>query len=164
MAGQAVKLARNLAGNKYFQIAAAGAALAGAAVGVHHAVKAHAAKKASAKRLEALNETEASFNQAVAAYLNAIQNGKLNDQELVMMINSVEAVSEELQHGDVTVTLSNKQLETLVAIMRDYTTRLANANDMELEKEPDIEEEGEYDNLILLAHFLNEQMRILDAA
>ena len=55
-------------------------------------------------------------------------------------------------------------MDALVAMLKDYTERLAKANKVELMDPPTSYSTEEASNVILLRHYLGEQQRILKAA
>lgn len=155
---QAMELAKQ---NKVILIGIGVAAAAAAGIGVAvHAVKA----KAEKKRQEALAELESSFNGAMRAYLDSVHDGNLNESALSDLISQVDEVKNGLDGGKIELDLSDGQLDALVAIMKDYTERLARANGVELAKAPKTKRKDSHPNLIVLRHYLHEQQRILEAA
>ena len=137
-------------------VAAAVATVGGA---VFHIVKSRANKKKAT-----ISGVQASFNEAMKNYLDSLRSGNLNDAALNDIIANVDAVKEDLDGGMLTIDFSNSQLDVLVAMLKDYTERLAIANDVALSDEPKSVDGDELANVLLLRHYLCEQQRILNAA
>lgn len=140
-----------------------GVGVVAAAVAVGGAI-AHVVKGCKKKEDELLSEVESSFNAAMKAYLDSLRGGELNEVALAEVIANVDAVKNGLDGGTLTIDFTDGQLDALVAMLKDYTERLAKANKVELMDPPASYSTEEASNVILLRHYLGEQQRILKAA
>lgn len=136
-------------------VVAAAAAVGGA---IAHVVK------GCKKKDELLSEVESSFNAAMKTYLDSLRGGELNEVALAEVIANVDEVKNGLDGGTLTIDFTDGQLDALVAMLKDYTERLAKANKVELMNPPTSYSTEEASNVILLRHYLGEQQRILKAA
>lgn len=138
-----------------------GVVVAAAAVG---GAIAHVIKGCKKKEDELLSEVESSFNAAMKTYLDSLRGGELNEVALAEVIANVDEVKNGLDGGTLTIDFTDGQLDALVAMLKDYTERLAKANKVELMDPPTSYSTEEASNVILLRHYLGEQQRILKAA
>ena len=77
-------------------------------------------------------ECVANYNASLARYLEAIGSGSLDDDLIARLISDLDALKENLDSGTISLELSVGESEKLVRIMADYTSKLANANSVEL--------------------------------
>lgn len=86
-------------------------------------------------------ECVANYNASLARYLEAIGSGSLDDDLIDRLISDLDALKESLDTGTISLELSVGESEKLVRIMADYTSKLADANSVELKAlgEPDSE-------------------------
>lgn len=138
-----------------------GVVVAAAAVG---GAIAHVIKGCKKKEDELLSEVESSFNAAMKTYLDSLRGGELNEVALAEVIANVDEVKNGLDGGTLTIDFTDGQLDALVAMLKDYTERLAKANKVELMDPPTSYSTEEASNVILLRHYLGEQQKILKAA
>lgn len=104
------------------------------------------------------------YNAALAAYLEAIQNGSLNVDVLDRLISALAAVKTDTDAGDITIEFSVGQSEALVNLVADYTRTLAEANSVDL-GDPAAPTPSSTDNPIVdLRHWLELQKRTFDEA
>lgn len=111
-----------------------------------------------------LSEEAEAFNEAMGRYLNSVSEGRLSKEDLLKVIEKVDDLQTGLDEKTMALELDAKQLRALVGMMRAYTEKLAEANDIDLKEEPATKNAGEYVDVILLRHYLGEQQRILEAA
>ena len=140
-----------------------GVGVVAAAAAVGGAI-AHVIKGCKKKEDELLSEVESSFNAAMKTYLDSLRGGELNEVALAEVIANVDEVKNGLDGGTLTIDFTDGQLDALVAMLKDYTERLAKANKVELMDPPTSYSTEEALNVILLRHYLGEQQRILKAA
>lgn len=140
-----------------------GVGVVAAAAAVGGAI-AHVIKGCKKKEDELLSEVESSFNAAMRTYLDSLRGGELNEVALAEVIANVDEVKNGLDGGTLTIDFTDGQLDALVAMLKDYTERLAKANKVELMDPPTSYSTEEASNVILLRHYLGEQQRILKAA
>ena len=140
-----------------------GVGVVAAAAAVGGAI-AHVIKGCKKKEDELLSEVESSFNAAMKTYLDSLRGGELNEVALAEVIANVDEVKNGLDGGTLTIDFTDGQLDALVAMLKDYTERLAKANKVELMDPPTSYSTEEASNVILLRHYLGEQQRILKAA
>ena len=155
---KAISLARQ---NKAILIGIGVAAAASAVGGVIiRAVKSREDKT----KPESIKAVESSFNSSMQAYLESVRSGNLSEDALEEIIVQVDAIKDEMDGGSITVDFTDGQIDTLVAILKDYTERLAEANSMTLANPPSASDSDRESNFALLRFYLGEQQRILDAA
>lgn len=137
-------------------VAAAATAVGGAIV--------HVVKSRKEKKLESITEVESSFNASMQTYLDSVRSGNLNEESLEEIIAQVDAIKDEMDGGSITVDFTDGQIDALVAILKDYTERLAQANNVALADLPPVSNDKKESNFVLLRYYLGEQQRILEAA
>ena len=101
-----------------------------------------------------------SFNTSMMNYLDSIKAGKLSINALSDIINQLETIKINIDEGTLNLELSHNQLDSLVAMIKDYTERLAEANGYTLPEPPASAASDETAKLVLLKHYLDEQRRI----
>lgn len=95
-----------------------------------------AAIVASRKREEAgkpeVAECVENYNVSLRAYLEAAREGSLNASIIGQLVSDLNAVEAQFSSEDTAASLSAGQPEKLVKLVADYTTKLAEANSVEL--------------------------------
>lgn len=77
-------------------------------------------------------ECVASYNASLADYLKAIGSGSLDADLITRLIEDLDVLKENLDSGTISLELSVGESENLVRIIADYTSKLADANSIEL--------------------------------
>ncbi|WP_431801177.1 hypothetical protein [Microbacterium sp. bgisy203] len=73
------------------------------------------------------------YNEALAAYLGAIQEGTLTAAVLDRLIAALDAIKDDSVEGGIRVEFSVEQSAALVDLAVDFTKRLADANSVRLD-------------------------------
>jgi hypothetical protein len=89
-----------------------------------------AKKKRSAK--PEVPECVANYNDSLRAYLEAIGSGSLDTDLLTRLISDLDAVKENSDSGRIALEFSVNESDALVKLVADYTSKLAEANSVEL--------------------------------
>lgn len=128
----------------------------------------HTTKKREGERtINLRQEKERSFNHALKSYLDSLNNRQLNEQSLVAVIESLDALKqleETAGANDAFVCLTLEQLELLIPLLKEYTERFARANEMTLNDPPEISPDDHDSKIIVFRHYLEEQKRLMDAS
>lgn len=103
-------------------------------------------------------ECVANCNASLARYLEAIGSGSLDDDLIARLISDLDALKENLDSGTISLELSVGESEKLGRIMADYTSKLADANSVELSG-LDESTEGV---IVDMRHYLVAQREIFD--
>lgn len=117
---------------------------------------------AARKRKGAVPECVADYNASLAAYLEAVREGRLDADiigRLIVALDSVEAYSDE--GGSIALDFSTDQAALLVKLVVDSTKRLAEDNSLDLEV---LDEPTEGDNVVDFRRHLEAQRRLFEEA
>ncbi|PRB09576.1 hypothetical protein [Microbacterium sp. MYb62] len=101
------------------------------------------------------------YNAALVEYLSAIQEGRLEAENLDRLIAALDAVKAEADEGELSITLASEQADALVELVADYSRKLAAANAIEL-TEPD--EAPDANPVVIMRDWLATQRETLDKA
>lgn len=128
-----------------------------------------ASKKWKKGSESAMPECVQSYNRSLRAYLDAIQNRRLNSAIIDQLITDLDAVVAHGDEGDTTVALSPDHLATITKVILDYTSKLAKANGIEMdegdESGSDESGDGPTDAVVVsLRRYLETQKRIFAQA
>ena len=77
-------------------------------------------------------ECVANYNASLAAYLGAIGGGSLDADLITRLIEDLDALRENADSGTISLELSVEESDKLVRLIADYTSKLADANSVEL--------------------------------
>ncbi|MFK4690732.1 hypothetical protein [Streptomyces pristinaespiralis] len=124
-----------------------------------------AAKKRRQSRKPQVLECVQSINASLAAYVEAVHEGRLEldiIDRLIADLDSVKAYSGE--DGSITLDFSTKHAEMLVNIVVDYTRRLAEANSVNLDELQGVTPASENDAVVDLRRHLEVQRKIFTEA
>ena len=77
-------------------------------------------------------ESVARYNASLGAYLKAIGTGSLDADLIARLISDLDAVKEDSESGKIALEFSVQESEALVNLVADYTSKLAEANWVEL--------------------------------
>jgi hypothetical protein len=104
------------------------------------------------------------YNESLKTYLEAIHTGSLDPEIIDRLISDLDAVKSEAEESDTNIAFSTEQLETLTEVVVGYTTKLAEANAIELDA-PGQVAEGAMNNVLAdLRQYLEVQKRIFEEA
>ena len=134
-------------------IAVAGAAAVGTGLWVYNKVKSH--------ELKVVTE----FRSALRVYIDAIRQGNMDVDKIDMLMNALEELKKHRDYEKISIQLTTEELEVLVGRIYDYTIKLANDNDVELNENelriPSVKNNG---TIINLQNYLKAQKRIFEEA
>jgi len=119
-------IAKHLKNPKVLIAIGLGAVLVG---GVIYYVTEKSKKKSKREIAHEAPKCVADYNDAVVAYLDAINSGNVSLDKIYCLIKSVETLRE---NKDITIDFAQDKSETLVNYVYDYTKKLAEANSFEL--------------------------------
>ncbi|NEB03865.1 hypothetical protein [Streptomyces sp. SID13726] len=122
-------------------------------------------KKRRQSRKPQLLECVQSYNASLAAYVEAVHEGRLELEiidRLIADLDAVKAYSNE--DGSITLDFSTKQAEMLVNIVVDYTRQLAEANSVDLDELQGVAPASENDAVVDLRRHLEAQRKIFTEA
>ena len=102
-------------------IAVAGAAAVGAGVWVYNKVKNH--------ELKVVTE----FRAALRVYIDAIREGSMDIDKIDKLMSALEELKKHKDYEKISIQLTTEELEVLVGRIYEYTIKLAEDNDVELE-------------------------------
>lgn len=104
------------------------------------------------------------YNESLMTYLEAIRTGSLDTETIGRLITDLDAVKAYAEGSETTVAFSAEQLEVLTKVVVEYTTKLTEANEIELD-EPEQAAAGAEGNVVVdLRRYLEVQKRIFDEA
>lgn len=134
-------------------IAVAGATAVGTGLWVYNKVKSH--------ELKVVTE----FRSALRVYIDAIRQGNMDVDKIDMLMNALEELKKHRDYEKISIQLTTEELEVLVGRIYDYTIKLANDNDVELnENELRISSVKDNGTIINLQNYLKAQKRIFEEA
>jgi hypothetical protein len=77
-------------------------------------------------------ECVANYNASLAAYLEAIGSGSLDADLISRLVKDLDVLKQNADTGAITLELSVEDSAKLVRLIADYTSKLADANSVEL--------------------------------
>lgn len=116
-------------------------------------------KKQQAAEPEA-PECVANYNASLADYLEAIGSGSLDADLITRLISDLDALKDKLESGTISLELSVGESEELVRIIADYTSKLAEANSVELAGLDEAKPESADSVIIDMRRYLEAQRQI----
>lgn len=149
VSAKALQFARN--NKKVLIVVGVGAGIAVAGAGVYYKIK---------------NTEPAVFKEfkvAFREYLNAIRVGKLSEEIIDAMVLSLENLKSHKDYEKLQIQLSAEDLNTIVCKVYEYTKKLAEDNDIELDSNNQFEDKTNTDTMISLEHYLFLQKNIFNA-
>ncbi|MGW1730043.1 hypothetical protein [Streptomyces sp. NPDC001999] len=124
-----------------------------------------AAKKRKQTGKAEVPECVQSYNASLAAYVEAVHEGRLEldiIDRLIADLDAVKAYSDE--DGSITLDFSTKHAEMLVNIVVDYTGHLAEANSVDLNELQGVAPASDDDAVVDLRRHLEVQRKIFTEA
>lgn len=104
------------------------------------------------------------FRLSLRTYLDAIQKGNLNLDEINNLMDSLETMRRDKNYENFTIRLSAEDLGILVNRIYEYTTKLAQDNSVELKSEELKTVQSSDNAIIYLQKYLGVQKRIFEEA
>lgn len=104
------------------------------------------------------------YNEALTAYLEAVQSGTIDSALLNRLDAALEAVQSELRDGELKLDFSIEQSTALVSLVIDYTRKLAEANAVQIDEHAEVPSTSEGNPIVDMREWLAIQKRILDDA
>lgn len=150
VSAKALQFARN--NKKVLIVVGVGAGIAVAGAGVYYKIK--------NTEPAVLKEFKVAFRE----YLNAIRVGKLSEEIIDAMMLSLENLKSHKDYEKLQIQLSAEDLNTIVCKVYEYTKKLAEDNDIELDSKNQFEDTTDTDTITALEHYLNLQKNIFSAA
>lgn len=110
-------------------------------------------------------EVVANYNASLKAYLEAVREGRLDEEIIGKLISDLDAVVAYAEEGGrISLDFSSKHAEALVGIVVDSTKQLVEANDIDLDELQEQVPATEGDNVVDLRRYLEIQQRIFKDA
>lgn len=131
----------------FLSLAAVGAAVGG---GISSSTKKRKGTQASIERYDA----------SLQAYLEALRSGTLDAAMVSRLINDLDVVRALAEKAAITVDFSTEPSATLVNLVVDYTMRLAEANNADLDELKTLEPGDGGDTVVYLRRHLEAQRKI----
>ena len=126
------------------------------------AVWARSKKKQSAAAYET-PECVQNYNASLGAYLEAIGSGSLDSGLIDRLIADLDVLKQNADSGSISLELSLDESDKLVHIIADYTSKLAEANSVELSGLDDEADDDFADGVIVdMRRYLEAQRQIFD--
>lgn len=107
-------------------------------------------------------ECVANYNASLAAYLGAIGSGSLDADLITRLIEDLGALRENADSGTISLELSVEESDKLVRIIADYTSKLADANSVELSGLDEADSESTEGVIVDMRRYLMAQREIFD--
>lgn len=132
-------------------IAVAGAAAVGAGVWVYNKVKNHEPKVVT------------EFRAALRVYIDAIREGSMDIDKIDKLMSALEELKKHKDYEKISIQLTTEELEVLVGRIYEYTIKLAEDNDVELEADTlNTVEMKNSGTIINLQNYLKAQRKIFE--
>ena len=132
-----------------------------AAVGGGVAVWARSKKKQSAAEYET-PECVVNYNASLAAYLEAIGSGSLDSDLIDRLIADLDVLKQNADSGSISLELSLEESDKLVHLIADYTSKLADANSVELSGLDEADTDSADGVIVDMRRYLEAQRQIFD--
>ena len=107
-------------------------------------------------------ECVANYNASLAAYLGAMGSGSLDADLITRLIEDLDALRENADSGTISLVLSVEESDKLVRIIADYTSKLADANSVELSGLDEADSESTEGVIVDMRRYLMAQREIFD--
>lgn len=134
-------------------IAVAGAAAVGAGAWVYNKVKNHEPKVVT------------EFRAALRVYIDAIREGSMDIDKIDKLMSALEELKKHKDYEKISIQLTTEELEVLVGRIYEYTIKLAEDNDVELEADTlNTVEMRNSGTIINLQNYLRAQRKIFEKA
>lgn len=139
------------------------AAAAGGVAYIVHRTRKSKAEEATAEQMRmqsAASRLLDDYADALNTYLIEAQDGSLTLASIDRLINSIEALKGGANGTDATIEISADKLTALIDVIRDYTERLASANDVSCDTHVNAQDSG----LETIVELLDFQKHIFEQA
>lgn len=134
-------------------IAVAGAAAVGAGAWVYNKVKNHEPKVVT------------EFRAALRVYIDAVREGSMDIDKIDKLMSALEELKKHKDYEKISIQLTTEELEVLVGRIYEYTIKLAEDNDVELEADTlNTVEMKNSGTIINLQNYLRAQRKIFEKA
>ena len=107
-------------------------------------------------------ECVANYNASLSAYVEAIGSGSLDTDLITRLISDLDALKENAESGTISLELSVEESEKLVRLIADYTSKLADANSVELSGLSEADSESTGGVILDMRRYLMAQWEIFD--
>lgn len=107
-------------------------------------------------------ECVANYRASLAAYFEAIGSGSLDTDLITRLISDLDALKENAESGTISLELSVEESEKLVRLIADYTSKLADANSVELSGLGEADSESTGGVIVDMRRYLMAQREIFD--
>jgi len=127
------------------------------AVGTGVAYAVHSIKEKKAEKVE---ECVENFQKALKTYLKATKSGKLNGKVVDSLLDALAEVEKSKAGNSVMLSIPSSQLNELINSIFDYTKRLADANELNMQiRDP---KKGNKNSISNLQSYLEIQKQIIE--
>lgn len=104
------------------------------------------------------------YNTALVKYAKGVKKGKPSSKDISNMMEALGIILKDHETGDVTIELSNKEINTLYGIVYKFTKGLCDAKKIELDDKYALIEFENGDNKIVKIEFIQEMLSIQQTA
>ncbi|MGE9783177.1 hypothetical protein [Janibacter sp. G368] len=105
-------------------------------------------------------ECVSNYNASMAAYLKAIWGGSLDPDLIARLISDLDALKENADSGTISLELSVQDSEQLVRLIAGYTSKLADANAVDVGDLEAVESDSPDAAIIDMRRYLELQKKI----
>lgn len=100
------------------------------------------------------------FNTSLMAYINAIRNSKVTEDAIDKVLSALQTIKDNQDKGVLDGDFSYENAELLIKMIKDYTEKLVQANNLEMPSDIEIKN----DKIIDLQTYLNIQKQVFATA
>ena len=100
------------------------------------------------------------FNTSLMAYINAIRNSKVTEDAIDKVLSAFQKIKDNQDKGVLDGDFSYENAELLIKMIKDYTEKLVQANNLEMPSDIEIKN----DKIIDLQTYLNIQKQVFATA
>lgn len=109
-------------------------------------------------------ESVQNYDSALSAYLIAVQSGSMKLSLLNNLIASLDSIQQDIDSSLITIESSDEQTTSLLSIVRDYTIKLAEANNADVGNLPATAPTTASESIQILRRYLGIQKKIIEEA
>lgn len=107
-------------------------------------------------------ECAVNYNASLAAYLEAIGSGSLDSDLIDRLIADLDVLKQNADTGSISLELSLEESDKLVHLIADYTSKLAEANSVELSGLDEADTDSADGVIVDMRRYLEAQRQIFD--